>query len=1099
MRFRLLGLLEVERDGRRIEPARGKERGLLALLLLRANEPVSTDRLVEGLWGDRPPENAAKTVQIYVSRLRKILDDQRLTTTPAGYVLRVEPGELDIDEFEALARLGRQALDGADVQTARRHLTDALRLWRGPPLADFRFQSFAQTDVRRLEEARAGVAADLVDARLAAGEDVIPQLEELVAEHPLWERPRRQLMLALYRAGRQVEALEVYRRTRDVLAEEVGLDPSPELQALERSILNQDPALLGESKPRRDASAHGRVGMLGGVAAVVAVATAAVVFVLIATRGQGQTDQLRLASGSLGVVDPSTSLLVASRSGSNVPDLLASGTIAGRAEVLAVRTEARTLQALTRDGARIGSDVSLGVTPAGAAVGGGAAWVSDADSSTLLRVDPRYGTADRVALPGIGPLGAIAFGAGSIWVSDYGLFNGAIASDGILRVDPSSGRVQARVAVWRPGPLAFGARALWVGRDGAVLRVDPSSDQVTASIALTGDVSSVAIGGGSVWARTDATLWQLDPNESRIVRGIPVPHGAGQIAWADGSVWLADTDSNRLLSIDPSSGASRSVAASAGPIALAAAGPSASSRLFVGVGPAGLATGSAPLLSFGGNVTLDPAFAWDFASRHVEHATCSSLLTYADDGRLVPDAAAAMPTISGGGMIYGFHIRPNLHFSPPSGAVVDAGTFAATIERSLSPRLGANAVLAQSNFLHDVVGADAFQAGRTAHIAGITANGDDLTIRLRRPAGDLPTRLALPLFCAVPRGTPATPGGLNEPIPSAGPYYVMTDTSSRLVLRRNPGYTGPRLGRIPTIVISTDLDTTAAAAETLVGRADFAESASVRHLPELFTPTGPLGGRRPGHLGPHQLSTQTAGLQFLELNTAHGLLHDRRMREAVNYALDRTALANAVGGQATDAYLPAGVPGAPSGGVYPLRPDLSRARALAGRGGRVVVLTRELSSCPLCAATLTLLRDELARIHVHVTARQVEEPAFTALEPNSRWDIAFDNWAFDYPDPSDFFNPFLDGRKVGKPGNTDVSGLRSASVDRALDAAGELAGAARDRAYRKLARRLEQHDVPFAVYSTIPLSAIVGGRLGCVKSSPEFGIDIAALCLPRRA
>ena len=1100
MRFQLLGLLEVVDGGRRIEFVRAKERALLALLLLSANEPVSTDRVIEALWGDRPPEHATKTVQIHVSRLRKRLDARRLTTTPGGYLLRVAPGELDVDEFEALAARGRRALVDADIQGALSSLTEALGLWSGPALADFRFESFAQNAARRLDELKAAVEADLVDAQLAAGEDVIPQIEELVAENPLWERPRRQLMLALYREGRQGEALDVYRRTRQLLADELGLDPSPELEALERSILIQDPELLAAPRAVRVTAQRRGGRMLVVVGTLVAVAAAIAALVVMTAAGGSRGDRNRLAPGSVGVVAPATSSLEASQPGENVPDLLASGTIAGRTEVVAASTAGRTLRVLTNAGGRAGGDVSLGATPAGVAVGGGSAWVSDAASSTLLRVDPAYGTADRVALPGVGPLGAIAFGAGSLWVSDYGLFKSPILSDGIVRIDPSSGRVTARFAVWRPGPLVFGDGALWVGRDGAVLRVDPTSDGVSASIALTGRISSIAFGGGYVWARTDSTLWQLDPNTTRVVRGFPVPAGPGQIAWAAGSVWLADTASNRLLAINPTTGGSRSLKMGASPIALATTGSGPASRLFVGIGPRTLASGSPPVLRLDGDVTLDPAFAWDPGSWRLEHATCLSLVTYADNsGQLVPDAAAAMPTVGEGGTSYHFRIRPGLHFSPPSGGVVDAAVFAATIERSLSPGLGADAVLAQTNFLHDVVGADAFHAGRAPRVSGITASGDELTIRLRRPAGDLPSRLAMPMFCAVPRGTPVTAGGLNQPVPSAGPYFIAIHSSSRLVLRRNPGYTGPRSGRLSTIVVATDLGADAAAADTLAGRADYAESNSVRHLPTLFTPAGPLGGARAGGPGPHQISTQLAGLQFLDLNTAHGLFHNPRMRAALNYAIDRSALAGAVGAQPTDAYLPAGVTGGPAGGVYPLRPDLARARSLAGRGGRAIVLTRELSSCPLCAAALRLLRTQLAKINIKVAAVQVEEPAVTALAPHGRWDVAFDNWEFDYADAADFFDEALDGRRIGKPGNTDVPALNSSSVNAALDRARRLAGPARDRAYHGLALRLERRDVPFAVYATLPASAIVGGRLGCVKTSPVFGVDLAALCLRGRS
>ena len=381
-----------------------------------------------------------------------------------------------------------------------------------------------------------------------------------------------------------------------LLADELGLDPSPELEALERSILIQDPGLLaapravGVTAQRRGGRMLVVVGTFGAVAAAIAA------LVVMTAAGGSRGDRNRLAPGSVGVVAPATSSLEASQPGENVPDLLASGTIAGRTEVVAASTAGRTLRVLTNAGGRAGGDVSLGATPAGVAVGGGSAWVSDAASSTLLRVDPAYGTADRVALPGVGPLGAIAFGAGSLWVSDYGLFKSPILSDGIVRIDPSSGRVTARFAVWRPGPLVFGDGALWVGRDGAVLRVDPTSDGVSASIALTGRISSIAFGGGYVWARTDSTLWELDPNTTRVVRGFPVPAGPGQIAWAAGSVWLADTASNRLLAINPTTGGSRSLKMGASPIALATTGSGPASRLFVGIGPRTLASGSPPVL-----------------------------------------------------------------------------------------------------------------------------------------------------------------------------------------------------------------------------------------------------------------------------------------------------------------------------------------------------------------------------------------------------------------------------------------------------------------------------------------------------------------------
>jgi DNA-binding SARP family transcriptional activator len=244
--FRILGLLEVVEDGRPVTIGRGRERALLALLLLNANRPLSTERLVEELWqGRRPPENAAKTVQIYVSRLRGRLGAEGILTTPAGYALQIDPAELDADRFERLAAEGQARLAAGEAERAELVLSEALVLWRGEALADFRFDAFAQAEIGRLEERRAAAAADRVDARLSLGQanQLIGELEALVREQPLRERPRRQLMLALYQTGRQADALEAYQAARSTLVEELGIEPSRDLRDLHQQILNQDPAL----------------------------------------------------------------------------------------------------------------------------------------------------------------------------------------------------------------------------------------------------------------------------------------------------------------------------------------------------------------------------------------------------------------------------------------------------------------------------------------------------------------------------------------------------------------------------------------------------------------------------------------------------------------------------------------------------------------------------------------------------------------------------------------------------------------------------------------------------------------------------------------
>src|SRR5918994_37357 len=245
MEFRILGPLDIRDGDRTIPVGGGRQRRLLGLLILNANEAVSTDRIVEELWGERAPPTAPKVVQNHVSQLRRVLTNTVLVTEGSGYTLRLEPGSLDLDRFEQLMREGRGALARDDAHAASAMLREALALWRGPPLADFAFDSFAQTEIARLEERRLVALEERIEADLALGlhVDLVAELEALIARYPLRERLRGQLMLALYRSGRQSEALRVYQEARRALVEELGIEPGPALRQLERAVLGQDAGL----------------------------------------------------------------------------------------------------------------------------------------------------------------------------------------------------------------------------------------------------------------------------------------------------------------------------------------------------------------------------------------------------------------------------------------------------------------------------------------------------------------------------------------------------------------------------------------------------------------------------------------------------------------------------------------------------------------------------------------------------------------------------------------------------------------------------------------------------------------------------------------
>jgi DNA-binding SARP family transcriptional activator len=247
MEFRILGTLEARRDGVPLSPGGRKERALLALLLLHANEPVSRAALIDGLWGERPPETAAKALQVYVSQLRRALGRELVLTHPGGYRLVLEPDALDLSRFE---RLTSEARTVAPAEASAK-LREALALWRGPALADVADEPFAQAELGRLEELRISADEALAEAELTLGRhtELVPELEHLVAHNPLRERLRAQLMLALYRSGRQADALDAYQAARSTLIEQLGLEPSRTLQELELAILRQDPALDLEVEP----------------------------------------------------------------------------------------------------------------------------------------------------------------------------------------------------------------------------------------------------------------------------------------------------------------------------------------------------------------------------------------------------------------------------------------------------------------------------------------------------------------------------------------------------------------------------------------------------------------------------------------------------------------------------------------------------------------------------------------------------------------------------------------------------------------------------------------------------------------------------------
>lgn len=298
MEFRILGPLEAWAEGRELSLGGPKPRALLAVLLLHPNEIVPADRLIDELWGEDSPEDAAAALRVNVSRLRKALAPDVLTTRSPGYALRVEPDALDLQRFERLVDEGRTMLERGLATDAAARLRDGLSLWRGPALADFTYESFAQAPIARLEEIRLTAVELRIEADLVVGrhDELVGELEALVAEHPLRERLRSYLMTALYRSGRQAEALDAYQSARRALVDQLGVEPSTALQELERAILNHDPSLdvevpatrtVGEAAERSIlvaiADESHVVELLGVAEALVRIPTCAIVLARLAS------------------------------------------------------------------------------------------------------------------------------------------------------------------------------------------------------------------------------------------------------------------------------------------------------------------------------------------------------------------------------------------------------------------------------------------------------------------------------------------------------------------------------------------------------------------------------------------------------------------------------------------------------------------------------------------------------------------------------------------------------------------------------------------------------------------------------------------------
>jgi YVTN family beta-propeller protein len=904
--YRLLGPLEVRRDGGDVALGGDRQRVLLAVLLLHANEVVSADVLIDGLWGETPPPSALNALHVKVSRLRRALgvngdpqSDGVLATRGRGYVLRVDPGELDVDRFRGLLELGRQQLAAGDANQAADTLRSALAMWRGAALADFSYEPFAQPAIAELEELRLAALEERFEADLALGahRELIGELTAAVGRNPLRDRLRAQLMLALYRCGRQAEALDAYQEFRRTLSQELGLDPGPGLQRLELAILARDASLDPPGIAAEPAGAHPTGASatppstsrppghrrwvrfaVGASVLLVVVLIAA----LIASSFGGKSPPMAVAVNSVGAISPETGGVRAVVPLGTSPQALA----AGDGAVWVTNYEDGTVSRIDQSTRAIVDTVPVGSVPIGIAVGAGMVWVTNNTGQSVSEINPTVDRTVQTISVGSDPSG-IAVGLGSVWVANT---NGQT----LTRIDANTGTV-----LGAPIPLgadatgvAAGLGAVWVSDtvDGRVLRVDPQSDQVSQSINVGHGPDAITVGDGSVWVANslDGTVSRINPQTNAVTNVVPVGEGPAAIAVDRDGVWVANQFAGTVSRIDPATNTvARTITVGNRPAGIAVANG------LVWVSAQAEATshrgGTLTLLTTVPPRDLDPTAFPGLVSPL--YWTNDGLVAYgrsgSGSGQPVPDLAVSLPSPTDGGKTYTFQLRRGIRYS--NGAPVRPEDFRVALERDLL--LGPNPQT--SDYFANVIGGAACLA-HPPHCdlsRGVVVDdqANTVTFHLVRPNPEFLDRLTLVDADAVPAGTPMHDIGLH-PIPATGPYEVASISRAQVTLDRNPyfhewspaarpdGYPDKIVLRV---VSSPSAEVTAVEQD----RADVAmDTPPADRLHELQTRFA------------NQLHTLPCLCDYsLILNTRVPPFNDIRVRRALNYAVDRAQVARLVG------------------------------------------------------------------------------------------------------------------------------------------------------------------------------------------------------------
>jgi YVTN family beta-propeller protein len=1008
--FRILGPVEVRADGDALPLGGRKQRALLAVLLLHANQAVSRDRLIEALWGDRPPPSVHQSLDSYVSRLRRTLGHGRLLRGPPGYTVVVEPGELDLSRFEDLVAAGGEAATRNDAAEAAARLRAALALWRGPALVDVLYEPFAARESERLDELRRIALEQRIDADLGTGlgRELVPELEALAREHPLRERLLGQLMLALYRAGRHGDALAVLQAARQRLAGELGLEPGPPLRELERRILRHDPD-LGPVEQRPPAARPPRRRRVLAAVAALALAGAVAVYV-IALRPAGPARTLHAGTSRLVAVMTGSGMVTSLTALTRTPAAVASG--AGSLWV--ADATGPTVSRVDPESGSVVDRIQLAGEPGSIVAGAGAIWVASTVGGTISRIDPGTDTVTQTVRLGGASAAAIAFGGAKLWIADP-------TDQTLMELDPGTGSVRRTLTLdLRPSSLAIANGVIWVSDQttNIVEQIALRSGATLAATHVGNGPTAIALSAGGAWVANalDGTVSRIEADSAAVVATIPVGSNPSSLVAAGGSIWVANQASGTLSRIDPRRNrVSATVEIGGSPTSLIAQ----AGRVWVAGGPrAGRHRGGTlRLVATQTFDTIDPAFQ-ETQTLAFTRLAYDTLVTFeqapgAAGLRLVPDLAIAIPTPTRAGTTYAFRLRPGIRYS--DGRPLRAQDFRRAIERLF--RVGSPG----ATYYSGIVGADACARRPPACDLSSGIETDDAAgtalFHLRTADPDFLFKLTVIGFSVpVPAGTPNRPLR-STPLPGTGPYAIVRARERDVRFERN------RFFREWSHAAQPDGNPDAIEwhiVSSLNDAVDAVERGAADWMLGLIPPDRL---RRLQLSRPAQLHTAPQFVvEFAPLDAHRPPFDDVRVRRALNYAVDRQKIVRMYGGAAVATPLcqplPPGFPGYrrycpytvdPRADGRWIGPDLVAARRLVAASGtsgsRIDVWgTTDSTAVPreLPAYVAGVLRSLGYRVRLH----RVASPALSTIRERIQLSVDGD-WAPDYPAPSSYLPGFF--------------------------------------------------------------------------------------------